>query len=150
MINQKSVPVFVIRPKITPLLIVTKVNFIIPSVALIFFSPVLGGLIFGISIVFLIPIFIAILYLLINAYYENSVYELHKDYLVIKRNLIGTSESIIQYKNILDITKSQGPIQASFNLYNLIIRLAGDHHGCCLENIDNAQAVADFIYETKN
>ncbi len=138
MTKQKSVPIFVIRPKITPLLIVTKPEFIIPSLILVFFHLLLA------------PFLITILYLLIQKSYKNAVYEFHKDYLIKKTNLIISNELIIQYKSILDITKSQNPIQAKFHLHTLIIRLAGDHHGCRLENIENAQTIADFIYKTKN
>ena len=53
-----------------------------------------------------------------------------------------------QYKNILDITKYQNPIQAKFQLHDLIIRLAGDQHYYCLKNLENAEMIADFINET--
>ena len=117
MINKNQSPIFVIKPKVIPLIVATSLIFIILSVVIIVFLSIVGS--------FCISIFlIGILYLLICKYYKNSVYELHKDYLIKKTKLIVTNEVIIQYKNILDITKYQNPIQAKFQLHDLIIRLA--------------------------
>ncbi len=91
-----------------------------------------------------------IVYVLIHGYYKNLVYEIYKDQLIIKTNFIISSETIVQYKNILDITKYQGPIQASFNLHNITIRLAGDQHNYSLSNLEKAQAIFDFLNKTKN
>ena len=59
-------------------------------------------------------------------------------------------KAILFNKNILDITKYQNPIQAKFQLHDLIIRLAGDQHYYCLKNLENAEMIADFINETIN
>jgi|APCry1669190119_1035276.scaffolds.fasta_scaffold00778_6 membrane protein YdbS with pleckstrin-like domain len=143
MINKNQSPIFVIKPKVIPLIVATSLIFIILSVVIIVFLSIVGS--------FCISIFlIGILYLLICKYYKNSVYELHKDYLIKKTKLIVTNEVIIQYKNILDITKYQNPIQAKFQLHDLIIRLAGDQHYYCLKNLENAEMIADFINETIN
>ena len=131
-------PIFVIKPKVVPIIIVTNFGFIIFSIIL------LGGLsILGLGIIYIV-------YVLIRGYYKNSVYELYKDYLIIKTNFISSSEVIVQYKNILDIAKYQGPIQAKFNLHDITIRLAGDQHNYRLKNLENAQTIVDFINKTKN
>mgnify|MGYP000117577530 CR=1 FL=1 len=97
MINKNQSPIFVIKPKVIPLIVATSLIFIILSVVIIVFLSIVGS--------FCISIFlIGILYLLICKYYKNSVYELHKDYLIKKTKLIVTNEVIIQYKNILDIS----------------------------------------------
>ncbi len=137
MTNDPS-PIFVIKPKVIPIVIVANFGFIIFSIIL------LGGLsILGLGIVYIV-------YVLIRGYYKNLVYEIYKDQLIIKTNFIISSETIVQYKNILDITKYQGPIQASFNLHNITIRLAGDQHNYSLNNLEKAQAIFDFLNKTKN
>lgn len=145
-------PIFVIKPKVVPIIIVANFIFILFSIISMIFSIVFSILILSLGATsFLIGLSAPyILYVLIRGYYQNSVYEIYKDYLIIKTNFISSSEVIVQYKNILDIGKYQGPIQAKFNLHDITIRLAGDQHNYSLNNLEKAQAIFDFLNNTKN